>query len=228
MIPARGMAHSGSGERHRNARIASYRKRVLWLAASIFLILAMCAFPSCATTPQKTQSHPTATPHAGPILVGANGDVSQAPGSQDEVSAAIDLADPSIILAGSNGLQIDPSVRVYGSTDAGLHWNSDVLPLPTISPPRGAADQWAAIGPDHRQAMSYIAFGRAPHLRGAPEDGLTVFVATRSGPSAAWQAPSSPVDGPPPPGGHDDKATLAADNSAASPYYGRLYVAWTR
>jgi hypothetical protein len=194
--------------------------------AAIGLVLASCAGPFGSTT-HPAQRHPMTTPQVGALLVGANVDISQAAGSQDEVSAAVDPADPTILLAGSNSLQDDPSVRVYGSGDVGLRWSSNLLPLPTTSVHGGAMDQWAAIGPDHRQAMAYIAFGRFPSSAGT-FDGLTLFVATRSGPGAAWQAPASPLDGLPPKGSYDDKPTLAFDNSTTSSYRGWLYAAWTR
>lgn len=232
----------GSRRNGESARAIGYRDRVLWLVAGALVILVNCAWPSCGATTGTTthpapscgtatthqaQSSPTSSPQAaGSILVGANVDVSQAPGSQDEVSAAVDPADPSILLAGSNSLQFDPSVRVYGSGDAGRTWGSALLPLPSTATSTGAVDQWVAIGPDHRQAMSYIASGGTPQAESF--SGLALFVATRSAPSAAWQAPSAPVDGIPTQGGYDDKDTLAADNSATSPFRGRLYVAWTR
>jgi hypothetical protein len=201
-------------------------RRLAWLGIALILV-AGCALPGSSTA-HPAPGTPIASAQAGDFLVGANVDVSNATGSQDEVSAAIDPADPNTLLAGSNSLQADPSVRVYGSSDAGLHWTSDLLPLPTTAKSRGAVDQWAVIGPEHRQAMAYIAFGKPPSPLGDGLNGLTLYVATRSGPTASWLAPASPVGGLPPQQSYDDKPALAADNGPASPYGGRLYVAWTR
>lgn len=95
--------------------------------------------------------------------------VSHWPGSQDEVSAAVDPADPSILLAGSNSLQFDPSVRVYGPTDAGLYWTSDLLPLPTTAKSAGAAgtDAFlpaAAYDPSKQTlwACAYVSLANTP------------------------------------------------------------------
>lgn len=217
----------GSGGNRRAMRTASRTGRVLWLIAAIVVLLAGCAGPFDARTTHPAQRRSTPGTQAGGIVVGPNVDVSQAAGSQDEVSAAVDPDDPAILLAGSNSLQQDPSVRVYSSGDAGLHWSAALLPLPATAKAQGAVDQWAAIGPDHRQAMAYLAFGQVPQ-RGGGLGGLTLFVATRSGPNASWQAPSTPVGGLPPQGVYDDKPTLVADNGPASPFRGRLYVAWTR
>jgi hypothetical protein len=201
-------------------------RRLAWLGIALILV-AGCALPGSSTA-HPAPGTPTTSTQAGDFLVGANVDVSNATGAQDEVSAAVDPADPNTLLSGSNSLQVDPSVRVYGSSDAGLHWTSALLPLPTTAKSPGAVDQWAAIGPDHRQAMAYIAFGKPPSPLGDGFNGLTLYVATRSGPTASWMAPTAPVDGLPPQQSYDDKPALAADNGPASPYRGWLYVAWTR
>lgn len=210
-------------KRWRTVRARSHRtafRVVLGLAAA--LLGAGCAGPT--STARTTPTVPPA-----PIVVGPNVDVSNTPGSQDEVSAAVDPNNPAVLLAGSNSLQADSSVRVYSSADSGQHWTSSLLPLPPSVVTRGAVDQWVAIGPHSEQAMSYIAFGRPPQPGSSNGfDGLTLFVATRSEPNAAWQAPTTPVDGVPPTGVNDDKDTMAFDRGAHSPYLGRLYVAWDR
>lgn len=201
------------------SREATFRV-VLGLAGA--LLAAGCAAPA-------STARPTPSVRSAPIVVGPNVDVSNIPGSQDEVSAAVDPNYSAVLLAGSNSLQADNSVRVYSSSDTGQHWTSSLLPLPAGDTTPGAVDQGVAIGPHSEQAMSYIAFGRPPQrASGNRFDGLTVFVATRSGPNAAWQAPTAPVDGVAPTGTNDDKDTLAFDIGARSPYLGRLYVAWDR
>lgn len=193
---------------------------VLGLAAALLMV-------GCAAPTSKAGSTPTVS--SASIVVGPNVDVSNTPGSQDEVSAAVDPNNAAALLAGSSSLQADHSVRVYNSTDGGQRWTSSLLPLPTGDTNSGAVDQWVAIGPHSEQAMSYLAFGRPPQPRsGDRSNGLSVFVAARSGPNAAWQAPTSPVDGVAPSGSNDDKDTLAFDTGAHSPYLGRLYIAWDR
>jgi hypothetical protein len=182
----------------------------------------------CAPPGNATHHGDSTRMRSGGIAVGTNVDISQAQGSQDEVSAAIDPADPSILLAGSNSLEADASVRVYGSMDSGAHWTSQTLPLPTTVLAFGAVDQWAAIGPDHRQAMAYLAIGQPPPQNVRELAGLTLYVATRADPRASWEPPAESVGGLPPTGSYDDKPMLVADNGVASPHRGWLYVAWTR
>src|SRR6266516_3249834 len=66
----------------------------------------------------------------------ANVDVSRAPGPQAEVRIAADPRSPSHLLAASNS-DGDPGMRVYGSSNGGRSWTSEVLPSPpnsTIAP----------------------------------------------------------------------------------------------
>lgn len=210
--------NSTSAAKHAHRHVFAFTT-MLVACAMATILLDGCAGPSVNTP------HATATIPAGPILVGANIDVSQAPYSQDEVSAAIDPTDPSTILAGSNSLQYSTSVRVYGSGDGGKTWSSDLMPLPRTVVRPGAVDQWVAIGPNHEQAMSFLAFGNPSTATLA---GLALYVATRTGPSAAWQPSATPVDGLPAAGAYDDKDMLTVDNNPSSPYYGRWYVGWTR
>src|SRR5438093_4142645 len=60
----------------------------------------------------------------------ANVNVSRAPGSQAEVRIAADPLAPSHLLAASNS---EPGMRVYGSTDGGRTWSSEILPSPPNS-----------------------------------------------------------------------------------------------
>jgi len=65
-----------------------------------------------------------AAPGCGDSRTGAaNVDVTRAFGGDGEVSAAVDPADPKVLLAGSNGDGGDV-MRVYPSRDGGLHWAS--------------------------------------------------------------------------------------------------------
>lgn len=212
---------------HTSGTPARRRDRFLWTVATAFIILANCAWPSCGTTTTHlVRSSPTAVPPTARILVGSNIDVSQAPGAQDEVSAAIDPANPSILLAGSNSLRDNPATRLYGSSDAGSHWSSALLSVTPSAKTAHIVDQWVAIGPDHRQAIAYLAFEQTPQP--GQIGGVALYVATRSGPSVPWLIPSSPVNSLLQLTDFDDKPTLLADNGAASPYRGRLYAAWTR
>lgn len=210
-----GAGRAGAGTRVRAMTAA------IGACATAAVLLAGCAGPSTTAPP-----HVTATVPTGPILVGTNVDVSHAPGAQDEVSAAVDPADPSILLAGSNNFVRGTNVRVYGSTDAGAHWTSDVLPVPPGVDVTFGGDQSVAIGPNHEQVMSFLAFVQSGYTAGKGTP--TLFVATRTGPSAQWQVDASAVDGIPQAGTTDDKDMLAFDNNPASPYHGRLYAAWTR
>ena len=147
-------------------------------------------------------------------------DVSNLPGPQNEATIAIDQSNDQILLAGSNSLS-EGTMRAYGSTDGGGSWvASTIYPLPTSPKATCAADPGVGIDGRGRQYFSFVR--SMPCATGPPR----LYVASRAGPTAAWGA--AVVVAPLRTFRFDDKPALAVDNSSASPYHGRVYVAWTR
>ena len=155
--------------------------------------------------------------------------VSRAPGSQSEVSIAVDPSDPRVLAAGSNSVP-GPTMRAYGSTDGGATWvSSSDPPLPSRAASACAAgDPALAIDRSGRQYYAFLA------VRPCGAEGkVGLFVATRAGPEDEWRTPPVPVSPPSPRAPRtaflvDDRPFLAADTSPVSSHSGRIYVAWSR
>jgi|GEM_PF-2375655 len=158
------------------------------------------------------------------------GDVSRTTSDEDEPSIAINRRDPRIILAGANELSIDGSdiggmvalsMPAYLSTDAGASWNT--YRLPPIDDDSAAAWGDPMIISDN-DGTFYYAF----LLDGSSGfGGISDLMVARSPDGKNWTL-GSPVVGN---NGDnpvlEDKETIAIDRDLRSPYYGRLYIAWT-
>lgn len=153
----------------------------------------------------------------------ANVNVSRAPGPQAEVRIAADPLDPSHLLAASNS---EPGMRVYGSADGGRTWSSEILP----SPPNSAiapcqSDPAPAID---AAGNEYVAFIQSAQSCDQGGERVTIRVAVRSAGGPAWSYRSESAIPEDPRGSFDDNPWLAVDTDPASPYSGRLYLAWFR
>jgi hypothetical protein len=142
-------------------------------------------------------------------------DISRAGGIQTEVAVA---ADPSAagILFGAANESLEPTIRVFSTTDGGRTWSSKAGPA--LDPNKCAwGDPSVAIAPDGRQ---YVAFTeKSSCARGAS---LTPYlvVASRAAPGQEWTVRRvAPPEGE---FGFDDKPAIAVGRD------GRAYVAWSR
>jgi hypothetical protein len=145
--------------------------------------------------------------------------VSRLEGAQDEPAIAIDPSNDRTLLAGSNSFR-EGSMRVYGSRDGGSTWTRSFLYRPPASfLSVCASDPGVAIDLTGRQYYSFIR--TTPCRTGHPR----LFVASRSGPKAAWGAPVrvNPLRTTV----ADDKPAIAVDASPSSPHRRRVYAAWT-
>jgi hypothetical protein len=138
-------------------------------------------------------------------LGGRNVDISRNQRAQWAVSAAIDPADPQVLLAGSIDQLED--TRVYTSADGGLTWRSRAQPSGERAN-CGRSDPAVAIGPSHLQLYAFLATVDCrpldPHIR----------VAWRRGSSRAWRL--VPVGrGPRGQFVFDQRPTLAAGQGGA-------------
>lgn len=141
-------------------------------------------------------------------------DVSATPGSQAEVSIAVDPRDARTLLAASNS-GIGVGVLAYSSTDGGAAWStsrpSDALPGPL----RGAGDPVTAIDGDGTQLLAQLTVERGGT---GSEPGLALE--SRAAADAPWTATLVPV------AGEKDKPALAVDATPGSSYAHRVYLAW--
>jgi hypothetical protein len=148
-------------------------------------------------------------------------DVSRLPGPQTNATIAVDPRDGRVLLAGSNSF-LEGVERVYSSVDAGQTWQTTPLTPPERDVQRAcSSDPAVAIDRTGRQ---FFSFDRStPCTSDAPS---RVYVATRTGPSSQWSRPVlvAPLGS----ARIDDKPAIAVDTSPASPYAGRVYVAWAR
>ncbi len=149
-----------------------------------------------------------------------NVDVSRARGPPSEVAIAVDPRHDRILVAGSISLR-ERTMRAYSSTDGGATWTSvQGPPLPRGLRITSTGDP--AVGVD-RTGRQYYAF-LAARLLGPARS--SVFVAARTGPTAPWTTPRTPIftagDGQ-----FDDRPALAVDVAASSPHANRVYLVWT-
>jgi hypothetical protein len=146
--------------------------------------------------------------------------VSKAPGAQNEPAIAIDPTNDRILLAGSNSFR-EGSMRVYSSSDGGSTWTRSFVYRPPASFLRTcASDPGVAVDLRGRQYYSFIR--TTPCRTGHPQ----LFVASRSGPKAAWGTPV--LVNPLRTSAADDKPAIAVDASPSSPHRNRVYAAWSR
>jgi len=165
--------------------------------------------------------------------------VSNMPGSQAEVAIAADPANPNVLFAASNSIDLrTPSLlgnlmRTYSSADGGATWSTGLGPAAT--PYRGvkrcdSGDPAPAIDASGRQYIAFLA-ARCVTLesiltgRNKEFDIARLEVSTCPDAASLWQVnqvfPFRSAR-------FDDKPAIAIDRSPASPHAGRIYVAWTR
>lgn len=150
-----------------------------------------------------------------------NVNVSRLPGLQSSATITVDPSDDGNLLAGSNSIE-EGTMRIYTSTDRGRSWQTaTTYPPPKMQLASCSSDPGVAIDTRGRQYYSFVR--AAPCRDGARQ---YVFVVVRRGPQAAWSKPIRVA-----PLGRarlDDKPAIAVDTSPASPFKGRVYLAWTR
>ena len=144
--------------------------------------------------------------------------LSRAPGSQAEVSIAVDPSDPRVLVAGSNDTRGTVVLqRTYTSTNGGATWRSRV-----VAPPPGAARFCVdpAVAVDSRGLQVHV-FACDRSLRRS-----SIYVVRRASARRGWTR--GRLVSRPRAGVIDDKPAVAVDTSPVSRYEGRIYVAWSR
>ncbi len=148
-------------------------------------------------------------------------DVSNAPGAQNEAAIAVDPTNPETLIASANSF--GSPMSVYTSQDGGATWSSAAVPPDR---PNGRCVGDPALTIDSR-GREYLAFLRDSPC-GVPGTPTALGLATRGGPSGRWSVSTDAVAGPLQPNESNDKPAITSDTSTASPFNGRVYIAWAR
>jgi hypothetical protein len=169
---------------------------------------------------------PTAGGSSKSVGVGPNVDVSNEPGPQSETSISINPLNPKDIVGGSNEIFRLP-MRGYFSSDGGGTWGAVDLPLPpntqnsqvNFGSDPGVA--WDALGNVY---YSYIVVFFNQNFRAVTATELAVARSSDGGQtwSSTYFGLTTGTSL------FNDKPYIAVDTNKASPFFGRVYVAWDR
>ena len=184
----------------------------------------------------QTVSAPGFTPLSDPGSthsgsVGANVDVSNEQGPQSETSIAINPADPSQIVAGSNEIVRLP-MRGYFSSDGGSNWGGVDLPLPSALVANGTdfgSDPSVAWDTHGNVFYAYIVvfFSRGfGSPNGVAINGTEVAVARSSDGGRTWRSTFFALQTGE--AQFNDKPYIAVDDNPSSSHRDTIYVAWDR
>lgn len=153
----------------------------------------------------------------GPINV----DVTPNDQPQNEPAIAVDRLDPRIVVAAANDYRAgEPRIGIYRSADGGLTWTNTLPPLPPGH--RQSGDPVVVYGYPHRFLV-----GGAAYKNPEEDSGGSIIVYRSDDAGATFSEPIIIQEG------FDrrtfnDKPWFALDTAPASPYQGRVYVAYTR
>jgi hypothetical protein len=215
---------------------------------SVLCLMAGWALPAAGATSSATStySHPTwwqkfqtvsaagfmplrdpGTTHS--VSVGQNVDVSNEPGPQSETAIAINPANPSQIVAGSNEIFRLP-MRGYFSSDGGSTWGGVDLPLPPPLVTNGTdfgSDPSVAWDTHGNVFYAYIVvFFSSGFPNGVAINGTEMAVARSADGGRTWTSTYFALQK-----GEtkfNDKPYIAVDDNPSSPHRNTIYVAWDR
>ncbi|CAI9401750.1 sialidase family protein [Nocardioides sp. T2.26MG-1] len=226
----------------RHTRLRRHRALVALVSAAVLPLAALSAANAVAS-PDRAVSVDSAYVKANGRTPSAD-DAIRACGTnrrqQNEPTAAVDPALPSVITSGSNDyctveLAGGTWAGFYRSTDGGLTWTDSLLPgYPTDDSPEGlasplqqrgitnAGDPVQAWDRQHRLFYMGNAFNRS-----APQNG-SVWVATYDQDAAHYvRTVIVGRGGPALNSRFNDKTSIEVDRGLSSPYAGNVYVAWS-
>jgi hypothetical protein len=159
-------------------------------------------------------------------------DDSYPPLPQNEESVAVSTDDPMVAVAGANDY-VSGGTVVMRTSDGGRTWASTrVVPVftPTSDICNGGDPSLAYSARDHAFYLAQLCFFRElPYsevqILKSLDDGATWTPGRRSAIAASnFDRTTGAVDL----ATFNDKEYITVDNNPRSPYYGRLYVTWTR
>ncbi len=160
----------------------------------------------------------------GSVSVGSNIDISNEPGPQSETSIAIDPANPSQIVAGSNEIFRLP-MRGYFSSDGGKTWGAVDLPLPP--PLNGSGTDFGsdpAVAWDTRGHVFYAYIVVFFNQGFNAITGTEMAVARSSDAGRSWTSTFFNFNSGS--GRFNDKPYIAVDTNHGSPFRDTVYAAW--
>lgn len=155
---------------------------------------------------------------------------------QNETDIAVNPTDSNNIVGGANDYRAGPGYTgFYSTSDGGRTWYDGVLPLPSLTStgeiPDGAGDPIFVFGADGTVYGAGLGFNRDNSRSG-------IFVSRSTNKGKTWSRPVanifSTTDGcvqfwsSSTPGYLHDKEDMIVDNNPSSPFYGRVYVTWTK
>jgi hypothetical protein len=141
---------------------------------------------------------------------------------QDEPSISIEPGHPQFLVVGANDFRSQNVLWSYNSTDGGLHWHSQ--PLPVAETLETATDPAVAFT---NSDTVYFTNGILNNFGfPAPKNAVVCYRSIDRG--ATWQTPTTVfADLSTTPAVLADKYYSAVDNDPGSPHFGRIYVTWT-
>jgi BNR/Asp-box repeat protein len=170
--------------------------------------------PAVSAKGVRQISHDMTTPQPG-----------SEPDTQIEPDIAVSPVDPNVVVATfqqgrfPDGGSVDPGFAT--STDGGRTWSTGNLPGLTTSVGGRfdrASDPAVTFGPDGAAYITTLPFDAADCFNG-------IFVSRSDDGGLTW---NDPVLAQADCASFDDKNWIAADAFAASPFTGRIYIAWDR
>jgi hypothetical protein len=165
-------------------------------------------------------------------------DISQLKGAQAEVEIAADPANPNVLFAASNSIDLSSLsalgnlMRTYESTDGGASWTVGMGPVAADYNGRKRCNGGDPAPAIDAAGGEYLAFLATPCISleslFEPEnefDLARLELAYRPNNTTPWRVSQVfPVRS----ARFDDKPGIAIDRSPTSPHFGRVYVVWTR
>lgn len=147
-----------------------------------------------------------------------------------ETSIAVDPTDPNHLLVGANDYQspaisFNTKLSSFVSFDGGTNWTKVSVP----SSGESSADPSPVFNSKFKSAHIGQVEVRCPQLRYLRSFcAYDAAVVTSHDGGLSWSARTTVANGSSYLQVLNDKPWLAADNDPASPFYGRLYLTWTR
>ncbi len=147
-----------------------------------------------------------------------SGDVSNDQLGQEETSVAISRSDPNRIVITSNDEAEDVrSMPVYLSTDAGMSWNTERMPIPP-KPYYAFGDPFVIGDKDNGFYYAFLIYNEKAYLS-------NIMVA-HSADGLIWTYGNPVIADKKPDASTEDKESIAIDLGKNSSVNGRVYISW--
>lgn len=154
-------------------------------------------------------------------------DISPDTCDENEATVAICRTNPKLIVAAANDLyaMYDSSMPAFVSTDAGRTWNTHYLPFAPGDFVQAYGDPMLTCDD---KGMFYYAFMTSDANTNGSGSAISDLRVAHSTDGVNWTLGGAVVRRTAPSAIDEDKETIAVDRDPASPYYGRVYIFWSR